>query len=245
MEVSQAASRARLGRYAAHIRKMAGTYPDFWWIVALADSRRRGASASSRSGGSCCWSVAGFRSRAPLRCGFQGSHERPCILVRQRRQASFAVRDQDRVSSEVIRQRHWTCLSCLGRRSAPRSPEGEKSRGGRECGEKRTRSASSSQSSPRRQRTQPKGAGKEKNPEARAAMASSFATREACSCARRGTPPRLAARGRVVQIFSAQVVWLHTSSGWRRTPVSDTAGDDLSSKDFECGVCCVRGDVSE
>ena len=106
MEVLQAASRARLERCAAHIWKLSGTYTEFWptpdvgvsiesqwWITLLVD----------------CW----ISIQNAMGCGLQGSHETPCILVRQRRQASFAVRDQDRVSSEVIRRRLWTCLSCL------------------------------------------------------------------------------------------------------------------------------------
>ena len=36
-EVLYSASRARLERYACHIGKLAGTYPDFWWRVAMAD----------------------------------------------------------------------------------------------------------------------------------------------------------------------------------------------------------------
>ena len=54
------------------------------------------ASVWSRSGGSCCWCQISIRD-APGMC-LQGGHERPCILVRQRRQASFAVRDQDQRS---------------------------------------------------------------------------------------------------------------------------------------------------
>ena len=41
MEILGAASRARLERHASHIGKLAGTYPDYWWIVAMADSRCR------------------------------------------------------------------------------------------------------------------------------------------------------------------------------------------------------------
>ena len=39
IKVLQASTRARLERYAAHVTMLAGTYPDFWQIVALADSR--------------------------------------------------------------------------------------------------------------------------------------------------------------------------------------------------------------
>ena len=35
MDILEAASCARLERYASHIGKLAGTYPDFWWTLRI------------------------------------------------------------------------------------------------------------------------------------------------------------------------------------------------------------------
>ena len=168
-----------------------------------------------------------------LGCGLHGSHEEPCILVRQRRPASFAVRDQDRVSSEVIRQRPLDNAMTRRRRSRGGGCVGRREQGQRP---QASRHRESNEPNPRvleRGRTL-----KRELP-----MASSFATREASGCSR----PCSAGRAHVCEWCRSSE---HRSCGCTRAQAGEgrqqaTLPATTFPRDFECGMCYVRGDVSE
>lgn len=171
MEVLQAASRARLERYACHIRKLAGTYPEFWWIVAMADSRCRAehlervrrVSVVEHAAGRLPdfeperpWDVV-FREAAKDHAFWADNVDRPAL------QFATKIAGVAKLTDEGFGR------VALALEDSHRNDESKQKKTRRGRGKKRARSASSSPSPPRRLRTNTKSAGKGKNADARAA----------------------------------------------------------------------------